>query len=234
MRRKVEPSNTPREFEVMYSQSLINSAIDRDVCPKYLKYKYLEKIEEKETEETKSVMFRGRYFEWHLLGATRDGQEPKFHKNQIPKKDKYGKKDFRPQAQIDMDVIVEYARDILMGMGLDTDEGEKQLHLVSDDLEGHLDWVTKDFANPERQAIYDVKFTETAHDDRFRGWADFESKIEAKIQAIHYIKLMFYVRAVYMPFYFLVFGKSFWVRVIKVEMTNEGVNWHEMALEKTR
>jgi hypothetical protein len=232
MRKKTKPKE--REDTVMLSQSFMNDAIKNDICPAYLKNKYIDLIEEREEEDTKNAMFKGRYFEWHLLGATRDGIEPIFDKNTIGKKDLYGRKDFRPAAEIEMDLIVENASELLYSMGLDPDEGEKQKEVISEDFIGHLDWVTRDLKNPDRKAIYDVKYTETKIDDRFIGWADFESKHESRLQAIHYIIMMYLETGEYMPFYFLIFGKSGWVRVIKVEMTSEGLTWHENTVKRVK
>jgi CRISPR/Cas system-associated exonuclease Cas4 (RecB family) len=206
------------------SQSFINDAIRNDVCPKRLEYKYVLHVEP-DNENEENPMFRGRYFEWHLLGKTRDGIEPVFKPLQ---------RGGKPKAQTDLDELIEYARDLLKKMGLDPAEGDKQLYLESEELSGNIDWRTKDFASPTRKALYDVKYTETKIDDRYIGWADFETKDESKRQATQYILLNYLATGEYLPFYFLVFGKSKWCKIIKVEITSEGVDIHMAGVERVQ
>jgi hypothetical protein len=216
-----------RVYPFLLSQSFINDAIDREVCPKYMQYKYIDGAEQ-DNEEEKNVMFRGRYFEWHLLGATRDNIEPVFIPNKIATKKKDNKIDTRPQAQADLDDLIIKAREICKRLGLDTSKGDKQLFIQSEDISGNIDWITRDpfHTDEDRQAIIDVKYTETAFDDRYRGWADFETKDDAKTQAVHYIILNYLKTGKYLPFYFFVFGKAGWVRIIKVKLTPEGLDVH--------
>jgi hypothetical protein len=222
----------------IYSQSYVRDAVDVDACPMRLKFKYLDRLEERTDEDTRNAMFYGRYFEWHLLGATRDGIEPVFRPNKVAstKTTAYGAtiRDFRPAAEVQLGETIEQARDHITNMGLDPNSGYKQAHLVSDDVEGHIDWITNDFLNQDRQAIYDVKWTATKYDDRYIGWADFDSKQGEKFQAAHYIILYWMVYGVFVPFYFLVFGKSGWVRVIKVELTQEGLTQWESTMNRAR
>jgi CRISPR/Cas system-associated exonuclease Cas4 (RecB family) len=208
------------------SQSFIKDSMGSDVCPKYIEYRFVKRIELDPT----PAMLKGKYFEWHLLGATRDGEEPKFEPLVRGRKMENGEMDKRPAAQLEMDELVAYAREVLKTVGLDTSSGEKQIRITTDGMDGHIDWITKDITDPERQAIYDVKFTETAFDDRWQGWADFESKWDAKLQAAHYTILYFAKYGKYLPFYFLVFGKSKWCRIIKVHLTQNGVDQHATKL----
>jgi len=223
---------------VKYSQSYIRAALDVDACPAALKFKFIDKIKEKEDDETRTAKFNGRYFEWHLLGATRDGMEPVFRPNE---KARYtvgplGEKipDYRPKEELDLIELIQYAKTVLKNMGLNPAEGEKQLKIQVGDKEGHLDWVTKDFQQPERKAIYDVKWTGTKVDDHFNGWADFSRMDGERFQATHYIKLYKEAHGEYIPFYFIVFGKSGWIRVIKVILTDSGAVWHNTTMINAR
>lgn len=230
-----------------YSQSYVRDAVDVNVCPQALKFKFVDGLEENEDDDTKNAMFYGRYFEWHLLGATRDGVEPVFKQNKTAttKKTPWGSivKDYRPAEEIRLIGTVEKARKVIKGIGLDLNKGEKQVHLChkgdnGDTLEGHLDWVTNDFQNPTRQAIYDVKWTATKYDDRYNGWADFQNMQSQQFQATHYTALYYIIYKEWVPFYFLVFGKSGWVRVIQPQLTPLGLtNWEgivKYAKERTR
>jgi CRISPR/Cas system-associated exonuclease Cas4 (RecB family) len=208
------------------SQSFIKDSMGNDVCPKYIKYRFVDRIELPPTD----AMLKGKYFEWHLLGATRDGTEPKFEELSRGRKAADGSMDKRPKEQLEMDELISYAREVLKTVGLDTSQGEKQLRITTDGMDGHIDWVTKDISDATRKAIYDVKYTDTKFDDRWNGWADFESKWDAKLQAAHYTILYFAKYGVYLPFYFLVFGKAKWCRIIKVHLTQIGVDQHATKL----
>lgn len=240
-------STTISKQSFLYSQSYIRDAVDVDACPMRLKFKFLDKLPERVDEDTRNAMFYGRYFEWHLLGATRDGVEPVFKQNKTAstKITAWGAtiRDYRPAEEIRLIDTIYQARKHIENMGLDLNHGHKQAHLISDDIEGHVDWITFDFldlpkavkeAREARQAIYDVKWTATKFDDRYNGWADFDSMHGNKFQAAHYIVLYWMVYGVFVPFYFLVFGKSGWVRVIKVELTQDGLMHWENTIERGR
>lgn len=66
-------------MSLQISQSLINDVIyngskelEPASCPLYIKRRYVDKWQTPDSE----LMLAGRYFEWHLLGATRDMIEP--------------------------------------------------------------------------------------------------------------------------------------------------------------
>lgn len=252
------------------SQSFINDVVigdpkDPRSCPRYLNFKYVQGKDIK----VSPAMLAGRYFEWHLLGATRDGIEPV-----IPR---VGVKDLRPpksaakstileylrakkqtcfdtdtkealltqvaalppdltlgtpsEAQQTLDVIIGVARQILFLMGLDTSKGEKQAKLETATLVGHIDWITHDFKDPSRKAIYDVKWTETKIDDRWNGWGDFDVLTNPKTQAAQYIRLYHELTGEWIPFYFLLFAKSGWVRFLKITLTEGGLFVHQQQVE---
>lgn len=310
---------------VKMSQSLIKDllktrSIDQKVtitpqyCPQYIKFKYVDGLKTKPSD----AMLLGSYFEWHLLGAVRDGIEPKLPRINIrdrrPSKssskntmfeyimDKApdaiikgtGKRiDLKPSSsaskpklieyiaskgvlipekstkeelyeiilnmpddlgepeitqedlfsfiqtlpedlsegdissqQSIMDLVIENARNILSYMGLDVEEGEKQVRLQTDKEIGHLDWVYKDLEDPKRLAIYDVKFTKTKYDDWRNGWLNPDEKEDAKIQALHYIYLHYENTGEWIPFYFLIFGEDGYIRVIKFEVTKDTYSLH--------
>jgi hypothetical protein len=217
------------------SQSLIKDAWPQDVCPKYIEFKYVLCVEGKRT----PAMFRGLYFEWHLLGAVRDGVEPVYPDNKTTSTKELSDgskiKDKRPKEQLELDILVAQARAVLLAMGLNPDKGEKQVFLEKDGLSGTIDWRTGDIVKREREALYDVKYTESKYDDRWNGWADFDTMPEQKLQAVHYIILdQKATGGEYKPFYFLVFGKGGWVRVIKVELSSDGIAHHELRVHETK
>lgn len=194
------------------SQTLLKSVIDKEVCPKSIFYQFEQGID---TVPSK-VMELGKYFEHRLLGETRGGEtpEPKFIKTGLSA-------DYKA-----CDEAIENARTVIAELGLDLLDGEKQLRVENDLCVGHLDWLTTDILDKSKKAIYDVKYTLTAYDDRWNGWANVEEKFEAKLQAAQYIMLCKDVLGYFPRFYFLVFGKSKWVRLIKMELTQEGLEAH--------
>lgn len=205
-------------MSILISQSFYKDVNNAD-CLFRLCMKYVKGLEEAPTD----AMHKGRYFEWHLLGAVRGGVEPTFEPLKTGGK---------PAAQRDLDELVVSARKIMSDLGIDIAKGEKQVRLETDIFVGHLDLVAPDYQKPDRMAIYDVKYTDTKFDDRWNGWGDAENNEDIKIQALHYVYLYNLVRGEYPPFYFVVFGKSGWVRVIKIVVTKDGLNAHVDQLGK--
>lgn len=315
---------------VLKSQSFIKDAlktrsldpkiqITANYCPQFLKLRYIDGLQTKPSD----AMLYGQYFEWHLLGATRDGKEPKIPyigvKDQRPTKSAHinvmseyifskhpeaviqgtGKRiDFKPKKSASLpelisyiesnnyylpekqkkndllafietmpedlgapevtkedyfayietmpedlsigkkstqeeilDLVVSNAKKLLLRMGLDVEKGQKQLRLETDTEVGHLDWFYKDLQDLTKDAIYDVKFTQTKIDDWRNGWFNADEKDEAKLQAVHYIHLHYKLHKVFVPFYFLIFGQDGWVRVLKYELTKDAYNMHLVLLD---
>ena len=245
---------------IKISQSVINSMCDFDACGQHIKFKYFDKVEGAQSD----VMFRGNYFEYFVLGDTRDHNFPEFEnvnrKNLKPTKSASKKVkeayllakgvtpdgdideqlDLMPEdrsegekcvAQKELDELVQYTLNILLLMGIKPSEGESQVKIETDTLIGHLDHVNKDFAQPTRKAIYDLKYTETKENDRWNGWGDITQNSNALTQAKHYIKLYHEKHGEWIPFYFLVFGKSKWVKCFKVTLSEEGLEAHDRMIE---
>lgn len=204
------------------SQSIIKAVLPQDTCPLSIKRRYIDG----EQVPPSDLMMRGRLFEYHLIGSTRGGDTP-----ELPKLKKGG----LSQSEKDLMELITYARSIFDEIGLDVSKGQSQVELFDQmhELEGHIDHINFDIQNPDRQAIYDVKYTETKYDDRWNGWADFDSKLDAKIQACQYILLYHENYGKYVPYYFLVFGKSFWCRIIKVVVTKESMSYHTIRIQQT-
>lgn len=193
---------------MLISQSLIKDTLPLDVCPRFIHFRYIQRIKTQPSD----AMFKGLYFEWHLLGTVRDATEP------IYERLKGGGK---PEVQLQLDSIIFKAEQVMIRAGIDIARGEKQLHIETDTLEGHLDLVTNDFQKPGGKAIYDVKYTDTKIDDRYNGWGDAENASAVRLQAMHYVILYHQKYGVYLPFYYLVFGKSGWVRFIRIRISDE-------------
>lgn len=205
------------------SQSFIKDALTDDPCPQFLKFKYVDGMDTIPS----TNQFYGLYFEYHLLGGCRGGKEPQYEPL---------KGGGKPKPIQDVDVVIAQAKSIMQRMGINISGGQVQAMLETDSEKGALDLFTDDFLRPERKAVYDVKFTETKVDDRWHGWGDVENDPNARIQPRHYVKLAKDALGLdyYPPFYYFVFGKSGWVRVIKVEITEEGLEAHKAMTELAR
>jgi hypothetical protein len=202
------------------SQSLVKEILKFDHCPKQIYYSF---VENKELIEPSENMLLGRYFESELLGACRGGekQEARLLKN--------GDK-AKPFA--DCDDLVNFAKGVLKRLNIDISKGKSQLYVETDFLSGNIDHRNKDILS-EGLANYDVKWTATKEDDRWNGWGDPESKEDAKIQAIHYTLLSFQETGEWLPFYFIVFGRDKWVKVIQYKITNESMAAYKAKLANT-
>lgn len=196
------------------SQSLIKELQKPDHCPRQIMYSF---IEGKELFEHSDAMKIGRYFETKLLGSCRGGdiQEATLLKN--------GEK---AKAYSDTDRLVVFAKSVFKNLGITLEDAPTQVQLSKDGISGNIDLVSNDIVNKKRAAIYDIKWTGTQEDDRWNGWADPESKYDAHLQAAHYVLLYHAIHGVYPPFYFIIFGKDHWVKVLKVNITPEYIEAH--------
>lgn len=201
------------------SPSLVNKL--NTACPKQI---YYEKIERIKTEPSE-LMLKGRYFEHHLIGGTVDGEIP-----ELPKL-KNGSKSADEKA---LDELLIFAKEVLNANGIDFESGQKQVRFEHDGMSGVVDYIGLDFLNKDRMALYDLKYTETKEDDRWNGWGDIEYKPDAKFQAIHYIRLAYEEFKVWMPYYFVIFGKSKWVKVIKIVATESSIANHSVAVNASK
>lgn len=248
-----------------------------EYCPRFLKFKYVDGHGMK-VEPTPS-MLNGAYFEWHLLGATRDGVEPVLPR--IGVKDQRPTKSASKQVMIDyitskdaelamddtgllksltvpalfsiienmpvdlspgnpstlqlrIDEVVKVARQVLRIIGIDPAHGQKQLHIQTEEEEGHIDWLTDDIKNLGHPAIYDVKFTQTKVDDWRNGWGEPEQREDIKTQAAHYIYLYHEEYGEWIPFYYLIFGESGWIKIIRVVLTEQGLQVHKINIAATK
>lgn len=208
-----------RVDELPISQSLMNDVFDNP-CPKKIYYRWIQKI----PVEPSEVMKRGHYFEWLVLGGST---------SDMPQLEKL-KSGAKSQAEKDLDELAGVAKKTIELLGIDLSKAKVQQRLESDGLSGVIDMVANDIEEPSRRAIYDLKYTETRYDDRFNGWADIESRMGSKRQAKHYIHLWHKIYGEYLPYYFLIFGKSGWCRIIKCVLTNDSLEIHLKDIDVVR
>lgn len=201
------------------SQSLMNNVFSVN-CPQAIKLRYVDKVQTQQSE----AMKRGLYFEWLLLGQS---------SQEAPQMEKL-KNGGKSQAEKDIDELAAIARTTLDLMGIKMDAIQTQVRLEVDGMSGIIDMIANDIENQDRLAIYDIKYTETKYDDRWNGWADLDNKPDSKRQARHYIHLYNLIHGTYLPYYFIIFGKSGWCRVIKCVMTAENLDMHIQEIDTVR
>lgn len=214
-------------YTPLISQSLIKMAFQKDHCPKQLYYSF---VEGRELIEPSDNMILGRYFESELLGCCRGGvKEPAklYSKNGAG----YNKGD-KMKPFVEIDGLVEFARDIMNKLSIKVDNIQQEL--IKDYLKASIDLESNDIVSINDRALYDVKLTLTKEDDRWNGWGDPESKTDAHLQAIHYVYTYYKAHGIYPPFYFLVFGLNGgnkWVKVIRFRMNSETIELHEERIK---
>lgn len=216
-------------IKVSYS---VMSDIEAKKCPRFIKYKYVDGI----PTQGSLQMEKGKYFEYELLGACR-GDKP-----ELPKLKSGGK----TEVELTVDSAVAFAKDILDKLGISQYISPEtvQVRLETDDRVGHPDLIGKCFIDSSKAAIYDVKYTETAVDDKWNGWGGVESGgdngspeyYKSRTQATQYATMYFEKTGIMPRFYFLVFGswgkdldgnKKHWCRILQYRLTDATIFDHD-------
>lgn len=203
------------------SQSLIKEVLKQDHCPKQIYFSF---VEGRDLMAPSENMILGRYFESEILGACRGGeiQEAKTKQNG----EKY-------KVYSDVDMNIQFAEKVLKSLGIYVENGKSQVSLESELLSGNIDHQNRDLENPGIMANYDLKWTATAMDDKWNGWGDPETRADDHLQATHYTLLTHEITGEWWPFYFLVFGKSNWVKVIRIKVTEDRLRLHKQLIAGT-
>lgn len=139
----------------------------------------------------------------------------------------------KASAYIDCDKLIEFARSVFDKLGINLSEGESQFRLESEFLVANIDHVNTDLVDSSIKANYDLKWTATKEDDRWNGWGDPESKLDAIIQAAHYTLTSYEVYGEWRPFYFIIFGKDKWVKIIRYKFTKDSIQKHKERIAYT-
>tara|TARA_Y100001937_G_scaffold23697_1_gene33772 strand:+ start:2849 stop:3604 length:756 start_codon:yes stop_codon:yes gene_type:complete len=201
-------------MSILISQSLIK-LLDRTECAEEVKH-YLQGTKTAPSE----AMLCGLYFEHYLIGGCRGGQVPEF---------KPLKSGAKPKAEMDLIQLINKSKEVLKANNIEIKEVQPEY--IYEDIVGHFDAIG--IVNG-KEAIIDVKWTATRADDKWNGWGNINFKPDAHLQAIHYTYLYYLCKAKKLPFYFLIFGKSGWVKLIHVEISDEILQQHEIKINETR
>ena len=86
------------------------------------------------------------------------------------------------------------------------------------------------------KAIMDLKYTGVREDESCRwnpfAWSDLKYKDFR--QALHYVEMYYLMHGEYLPFFYLVFGKSGWVKFISIDITSSAMDDYRMLLDSFR
>jgi len=215
------------------SQSFLKRYLDQGYCKHAIKLEY---VDGHKTEPSE-VMTRGLYFEHHLIGGTRHGEVPELPKLKVSQVKsglwRVGNEKAIYSTESDalnnaistdqkvLDELIQDAKVVMDDLGIVPIEVQPEWE--HDGFEGHPDLVAEIKSLNIPKAIIDIKYTETKLDDRWTGWADIENSGKHHYQALGYTYLSQFIYGEALPFFFLIFGKSGWVRFIRIRILEESL-----------
>lgn len=179
---------------------------------------------------TSDAMMDGLIFEHELLGATaRNGEIP-------TRGEKKGGGFYKVESDV-RGLAQKTAKEVFPHYGIEI--LDTQIKLSTDDKKGTLDAL---MTIDGKRALLDVKFTNFADDEYSiwdftsdnKTWKQAKNYQDAIRQSTHYVLMWHEVHGEYLPFYFLVVGKSGWVKLIKFQLTSNGVDAHEREIRAAR
>lgn len=135
-------------------------------------------------------------------------------------------------AYKETDKLIDFAKEIFDKIGLVVDPNKAQEYIIEDYLSGNIDLVANDIQGSDMDALYDLKWTATKLDDRWNGWGDPDNKTDSHLQAVHYVYLFHKKYGYYPKFYFLIFGKDFWVKIIQFKISKDTINEHTNKIQQ--
>lgn len=185
------------------------------------------------------VMLKGQVFEHHVIGGTRDGNVPVLPRKKPTKaEEEQGIEGALYADGVRLMELVDSAKVMIDKMGIKVTEVQPEWK--AGNLVAHPDCLVE-FHNDQHTAyhkkllaIFDIKYTETRYDDKWNGWSNVEDRPEKWIQPIHYVYVYYLQFGEILPFYYLIFGKSGWVRLLKMEITESDIAAHIVGIQKLR
>ena len=199
------------------SQGLLRDFYDPDYCR--TKWHNIYRLGNR-TSPT-DAMINGLVFEQKVIGMSRGGEV-----YEIPKL-KNGKESKR---ETDINILSEFAKKVIRDMNIKFLEVQPEWE--TDELIGHPDALVEWKGN---KCIMDLKFTGTREDEscRFNPYAwgkDLEYKDFS--QAIHYVEMYYRMTGEYLPFFYLVFGKSGWVKFLNIDISSLSIIEHNDKIKR--
>ena len=198
------------------SQGAVRDFYDPDYCKIKWEEVYLNGYRTKPT----NAMLDGLVFEQEVIGMSRGGEV-----YEIPK----GKTGKPLKRETDLLELSERSKKTMLD--LDIELIDVQPEWETDELIGHPDALIK---YKGELAIMDLKYTAIREDESCKwnpyAWNDLEHKDFS--QAIHYIEMYYQIHGEYLPFFYLVFGKSGWCKFILIDLTAESLENYRDKLKQ--
>jgi hypothetical protein len=212
-------------MKIKISQSMIRDFYNPENCQIKWEESYLNGFRN----QPSAAMLDGLVFEQHVIGMSRGGEV-----YEIPK----GKTGKPLKRETDLLALAEKSKQMMEE--LDIELIDVQPEWETDELIGHPDALIK---YKGELAIMDLKYTAIKEDDRARwnpfAWGSLVDKETGEVykdfsQAIHYIEMYYQEHGVYLPFFYLIFGKSGWCKFIMIEPTFETLEKYRLKLKRFR
>jgi len=198
------------------SQSALKSFYDENFCELKWEKFFVEGYRSRPT----AAMIDGLVFEELTIGSTRDnesfiGMIPRLKNGNVSKR------------EADLVYLSEFAKKTMKDLEIKIIEVQPEWE--TDTLIGHPDALITYKGN---LAIMDLKYTAIREDESCKwnpyAWSDLKYKDFR--QALHYVEMYYQLYDVYLPFFYLVFGKSGWVKFISVDITSNAMEDYRMLL----
>tara|TARA_Y100000401_G_scaffold5734_1_gene3908 strand:+ start:21309 stop:22034 length:726 start_codon:yes stop_codon:yes gene_type:complete len=186
--------------------------------PEYCQIKWIEVYKNGHRNKPTNAMLDGLVFEQMTIGMSRGGEVyeiPKL-KNGNPSK-----------RETDLIKLADEAKETLKKLKIKLVDVQPEWE--TEDMIGHPDALIK---IQDELAIMDLKYTGTREDESARwnpyAWNDLEYKDFS--QAVHYIEMYYRLHGLYLPFIYMVFGKSGWVKAIAIDLTEDKLTEYKIKL----
>lgn len=206
----------------MSNFKISQSALKDFYNPDYCKIKWEESYVNGYRSKPTAAMLDGLVFEQNVIGLSRGGEV--YH---IPKL-KTGKPSKR---ETDLLKLADFAKQTMKDLDIELIDVQPSWNVG--DLSGHPDALVK-FKG--ELAIMDLKYTGVREDESCKwnpyAWSDLEYKDFR--QALHYVEMYYQTHGEYLPFFYLVFGKSGWVKFISIDITLSAMDDYRLLLNTFR
>ncbi len=167
------------------------------------------------------TMINGLVFEQLVIGESRGGE-----RFDIPKL-KNGKQSKR---ELDIIELSKFANKVVKNLKIKFLEIQPEWQV--DNLSGHPDALIE---WKGEKCILDLKYTGTKEDDSCKwnpyAWGK-DLELKDFSQAIHYVEMYYRMTGEYLPFFYLVFGKSGWVKFINVDISYDSMKNHKEKIKQ--
>ncbi len=205
------------------SQSMLRDFYNPDYCKIKWEETYLNGYRSKPS----PAMLDGLVFEQKVIGMSRGGEV-----YEIPK----GKTGKPLKRETDLLALAEKSKVMMHDLGIELVDVQPEWE--TDELIGHPDALIK---YKGELAIMDLKYTAIKEDDNCKwnpyAWGNLVDENTGEVykdftQAIHYIEMYYQMHGIYLPFFYLIFGKSGWCKFIMIEPTHETLEKYRNKLKR--